>query len=179
MFVRNLLILITISIVSTHAWSEDLSYIDSNELHIELNARKTDLKRTQNRITDIQQRLLAQQHEVKNLREQIASIDTKLVQRTSMLYRLSKNGKSVQYLFTAGSATAFVKRMQTLKKLVTSQMDAKRDVSVQLEHGNDEIKRLKNDLHNAKQLGQQLTAIVDSLQKEQQQRQSANKTSSL
>lgn len=162
------------AITCTQAWSEELSYVGDDELSMELTARRNDMERTMQRVEELKQTKLAQQNEISNLKAEMGQVDKKLVQRTSMLYRLSKNGKCVQYLFSSDSATAFFKRIQTLRKLVTSQMDEKRELSLQLAGVSDEMARTKEQLQGARLLLEQLQAVVDNLQDEQRNRQSAS-----
>ncbi|MBN2339912.1 MAG: hypothetical protein JXX29_23460 [Deltaproteobacteria bacterium] len=169
----RLILGVLVGLLCTQAWSEDLSYVDDEELSVELDSRTQDLERTRARISDVERQLLAQQNEIFNLKQQLERVEQKLVQRTSMLYRLSKNGKSVQYLFSSNSATAFVKRMQTLRKLVTSEMDEKRELSVQLARATDEVNTLKDERSSAQTLATQLEAVVANLQQELQRRQTA------
>lgn len=167
-------LILLLAIIGTQAWSEDLSYVGDDELVMELQSRRADLDRTSNRVIELQEQLAAQKNEILTLNKKIENVEQKLVQRTSMLYRLSKNGKSVQYLFSSDSATSFIKRMQTLRKLVTSQMDEKRDLSLQLAGVKDEVARTREELKGAKLLGEQLHAVVETLQQEQRKRQSNN-----
>jgi peptidoglycan hydrolase CwlO-like protein len=159
-------IFLTLAALCTQALGEDYSWVESDELKMELNARRKDMKRTEERLTELRHQLKAEQEEIVILNQHLDEIENRLVQRTSMLYRLSKNGKSVQYLFGSDSIIAFVKRMQTLRLLVTSQMDAKREVSLQLTRVEDEMERTRAQMESAKTLVGQLTATVDALQKE-------------
>ncbi|MBN2525559.1 MAG: hypothetical protein JXR76_04135 [Deltaproteobacteria bacterium] len=159
-------LILLLMVISAQVLGEEYSWVESDELKMELNARRDDLERTQNRVEELQQQLSAQQHEILNLKQEMKTVDARLVQRTSMLYRLSKNGKSVQYLFLSDSMISFVKRMQTLRLLVTSQMDEKRDISLQLARLEDEKKRTQSDLQGATQLSSQLGEVVEKLQTE-------------
>ena len=172
MKLRFLIILIS-AVVCTQVFSEDYSWVETDELKLELKARRDDVKRTHRRIEDLNQQLLAQQNEKQNLYHKLEMVESRLVQRTSMLYRLSKNGKSVQYLFGSDSMTAFVKRMQTLRLLVTSQMDEKREYTLQMTRIENEIERTRQQITSAKELITQLKATVQNLQQELSRRPDA------
>ena len=163
-------IILLTAIISSQVLGEDFSWVETDELKLELNSRRDDLTRTSDRISELQHQLLAQQNEKMTIEQALSQVDAKLVQRTSMLYRLSRNGKSVQYLFSSDSMTAFLKRMQTLKLLVTSQMDEKRDLTLQLTRIEDDIQRTREQISGAKDLSTQLTAMVQNLQREISQR---------
>jgi peptidoglycan hydrolase CwlO-like protein len=163
---KSFTIFLIIAALCTQVLGEDYSWVESDELKMELNARRNDMKRTEERLTELRHQLKAEQEEIVILSQHMDEIENRLVQRTSMLYRLSKNGKSVQYLFGSDSIIAFVKRMQTLRLLVTSQMDAKREVSLQLTRVEDEMERTRAQMENAKTLLGQLTVTVEALKKE-------------
>lgn len=163
---KSFFIFLIVAALCTQVLGEDYSWVESDELKMELSARRNDMTRTEERLTELRHQLKAEQEEIVILSQNLAEIDNRLVQRTSMLYRLSKNGKSVQYLFGSDSIIAFVKRMQTLRLLVTSQMDAKREVSLQLTRVEDEMERTRAQMENAKTLLGQLTVTVEALKKE-------------
>ena len=159
-------IILFLAIICTQVFGEDYSWVETDELKLELRARRDDIKRTSARIAELNQQLLAQENEKQNLSRKLEVVESRLVQRTSMLYRLSKNGKSVQYLFGSDSMTAFVKRMQTLKLLVTSQMDEKRDYTMQMTRIENEIQLSSQQISSATDLISQLHAMIENLQTE-------------
>ncbi|MBN2715950.1 MAG: hypothetical protein JXX14_08840 [Deltaproteobacteria bacterium] len=162
----RLAIILVAAIMGTQVLGEDYSWVETDELKLELNARRNDLQRTEGRIAELSGQLLAQQNEKQNIEAELAQVEARLIQRTSMLYRLSKNGKSVQYLFSSDSMISFIKRMQTLKLLVTSQMDEKREVTMRLTRVDDEIQRTMGQLQGARNLAAQLTEMTQNLQSE-------------
>lgn len=151
--------------------ADDLSYIADDELDAELEARQLDISRTQERINTLEQQLTAAQHEAQTVSQELDAIDKRLISRTSMLYRLSRNGKALRYLASSDSGTGFIKRMQTLKKLITSEMAAKRDKGLELAEAQTAIDELEMEIRHAAQMLTQLKTAKDELLAEKHRRE--------
>jgi peptidoglycan hydrolase CwlO-like protein len=160
----------------TSAKGDDLSYISDEELAEELNARQADLNRTTERIELIKAKLNAVKNEISLISAELAEIDADLASRAALLYRLSSRGKALKYLFSSNSPTAFLKRIQTLKKLITSQMDIKRETGLKLAKTEDKANRFATDLQSAQNLKQEITILLNNLKEEQKRRSNSSFT---
>ena len=156
------------------ARAQDMSYITDDELAEELTSRMDDLRRTTERIGELRDSLAAIRSEMEQIEERIEAIDNRLVRKTSMLYRLSRNGKTVQYLFTSSSAITLLKRIQTLKKIITTEMDAKRQANLELTRAADEATKAEDELAQASELLEELHLAIDDLRHERERREAGN-----
>jgi peptidoglycan hydrolase CwlO-like protein len=154
----------------TRLAASEYSHVTDAELSVDVQRRQSDLTRTADRITDLTTRIQVVQEEIQVMTERIDAIDARLVERTAILYRLSRNGKSVQYLLSSDSAITFLKRIQTLRKLVTSEMDLKRAASLALSESMDEVTQLNEKRQGAIRFQRELENTIEELLREQQRR---------
>ncbi len=141
----------------------ELIWVTDEEITAELASRQNDLVRTTSRIEQLGERRDALRREIDIITADLASIDNRLTARISMLYRLSRNGRSLQYLVASSSAIEFLKRMATLRRLITSELEARREVSLALSRTMDEAVQVETEMTGAVRFCEELQLAIDEL----------------
>ena len=138
--------------------------MDSEELALEIEARKTDIERTIERIEIMERSLEEANFTVTTTTVEIEEIERQLLNRARLLYRLSRNGGAIRYLFEAKNAIGFLKRMMMLQNLVVDDLEKRRDVGRKLQDARSDVDNLKTEILGAQQMLAQLEqAHIDLL----------------
>ena len=142
------------------------------DLNEEIAARNTDIERTIARIDQISQELRDADEQVKHSNNDLAQIDELLSERVALLYRLSRHGGGVRYLFMAETSTDFIKRVRILRRLILSELEAKRLAGMKLEESTAKQFQAKQGLKNAERMLNTLEKTKQDLTVELQRRSS-------
>ena len=151
--------------------AEDYSYVTDDELSLELKARQKDLERSTGRIEQMQQELDLVEVNIEQLKKELTLIEDQLSKKITALYKLSRNGKTFQYLITSDSAIAFFRRVQMLKRVITSEMDKKVEKNTQLVKAAEKQKKLKDQISSNTLFLEELHQAINELTLEQHKRE--------
>ena len=158
------------ALIASSSSASEFAHIADDELALEIEARAGDVQRTTARIELLGEQLNEALGAVDEARIELAEIERQLEARVALLYRLSQHGKALRYLFTAESATGFLKRMATLRSLVISGLDQRRRVGLALAESEARVVDLREERRQAIALLEQLETTRQELMDEQQRR---------
>ena len=152
--------------------SEDLVYVQDNELLEEMQSRKNDIQRTADRIEKLKKREAASQDELKRANENLQRIEQSAVVRAKLLYRISRHGGSLGYLLSASSAVDFLKRLSKLKFLLVKGLEARREMGLRLAQAEKKHETILQEEREAEKLLEMLSKALSELEAERTARKS-------
>ncbi|MBN2804347.1 MAG: hypothetical protein JXR91_14725 [Deltaproteobacteria bacterium] len=156
--------------------AEDLSYVTDEELNEDITARTNDVIHTSKLIDEMKTSLDNSILELSDDKEKLIKINSRLNKKSIILYKMSRNGKSVQYLISSDSAITFIKRVETLKKLVTVEIKNKKEAELKIFSKEEKIKELKESIIKNSTFLEKLNNNIAEMQKELQLRAENNRT---
>jgi chromosome segregation ATPase len=154
------------------AVAEDLSFVSDEELDGEIAARQADLERTRARVQAIEADLDAAREELEGARRAAGEIESHLVARASLLYRLTRHGAALRFLLGPGSGTASLRRIGTLERLVRESLERRREIGLHLARTEERIETASEQLATARRLESGLEAAREELEAERARRKS-------
>ena len=159
--------------LSLTAVADDLSHLDATELAEEKAAREDDIRRTQIRLDRLELKARSLQAEQQRAEADLQSLDASLEEQAVILYRMSRGGKALRYLMSAESGAAFLKRANTLKRLVSTQMNARREKGLNLSALESDVSDLDTERAAAQAFLEELEETLAGLDAEIARRESA------
>ena len=155
------------ALAASGAAADDLSHVNDAELESELAARDLDIARTSARVLDLSARETEDAAAIDAARMEALEVDRDLVERAGFLYRLGRRGAAFRYLVGAPSASAFLKRYATLRRLVVALLEARRSAGERLAEAEAARAKTLADLQMARsmlgQLDEARAEIADEL----------------
>ncbi len=142
---------------------DDFSFIDDEDLDIEIAARTSDIERTSRRIVQLEIRLVEAVTSVETAQADLTEAEQLSAAKAGILYRLLRHGRSLQYLFNAGSGTGFLRRAGLLQRLVVSSLKRQRDCGFRFAEAQTTLEELQMDLRMARVMMTDLDDTLDEL----------------
>jgi hypothetical protein len=146
----------SMALVASRAAADDLTHVSDAELESELTARDQDIARTSARVLSLSEREAESVAAIGTARMEALEIDRALAERAAFLYRLGRRGAAFRYLVGAPSASAFLKRYATLRRLVISLLEARRSAGVRLAGAEAALEKTRAELQMARSMLDQL-----------------------
>jgi hypothetical protein len=155
---------------SARAVSDDLSHISNEELLAEIAARSNDIERTAERVAILGIDELEHATAAENARTTAREVDERLVERAGLLYRISQRGRALRFLLAAESATEFLKRLETLRRLMLRGLDERREAGLRAAEAEARLASSREQLRRAREMLDRLRQARDELLAEQAER---------
>jgi hypothetical protein len=165
-----LLGLVCIALAAAPAVADDLAYVSDEELAAELISRSGDIERTVQRIRALDTEELEVAVSLDESRTQVREIEQRLARRVELLYRLTRHGAALRYLFSAGSATELIKRLRILRHLVIDGLEDRRRAGLRVTELEERSQAVRDEQRRASQMLADLEAARDDLLAEQSRR---------
>lgn len=146
----------SMALVASRAAADDLYHVSDAELESELAARDQDIARTSERVRGLTEREAENAAAIDTARMEALEIDRALAERAAFLYRLGRRGAAFRYLVGAPSASAFLKRYATLRRLVIALLEERRAAGVRLAGAEAELEKTRAELQMAQSMLGQL-----------------------
>jgi hypothetical protein len=147
---------LSMALVAARAVADDLSHASDTELAAELTAREQDIARTAARIEVLAEREGGDAAAIDTARMEALEIDRDLSERAGFLYRLGRRGAAFRYLLGAPSASAFLRRYATLRRLVVALLEARRSAGARLAATEAALEKTRGELQLARAMLSQL-----------------------
>ncbi|MCK9521734.1 MAG: hypothetical protein M0R76_01665 [Proteobacteria bacterium] len=160
--------------ISLAATAGDFGHIASDELAEEADARRQDLQRTEERLQQLEATLATLQAQQHATEEELRALTETLEAHAAILYRISRGGKALRYLMSAETDASFLKRANTLKRLFTSQVKARREKGLHLSSIEADIAQREAEIGTAQGLAEELRETIAELEAAVQQRGAAS-----
>ena len=148
----------------------DMSFVSDDELAGEIAAREEDLERTRSRLRRIAAEERADREEIETVRRSIAEIETNLVARAALLYRVSRQGAGLRYLLGHGAGTDSLKRIAVLERLVRAGLEQRRAAGLRQAEIEDRLAAAAEESRAARELELRLEASIERLLAERARR---------
>ncbi len=142
--------LLSLLLLAGRSSYDDFSFIDDEDLDIEITARTSDIDRTSRRIEQLEIRLVEAVTGLETAQDDLAEAEQLSAAKAGLLYRLLRHGRSLQYLFNAGSGTGFLRRAGLLRRLVISSLKRQRDCGLSFIEAKTTLEELQQDLRMAR-----------------------------
>ena len=154
---------------------DDFSFIDDEDLNIEIAARTSDIDRTSRRIEQLEIKLAQAVTGVETAQADLVEAEHLSAAGAGLLYRLMRHGKSLRYLFNAASGTEFLRRAGLLRRLVVSSLKKQRDCNLSFTEARTTLEELQRDMRMARVMMTDLDDTLDELLLERDLRLSRGK----
>ena len=141
-------------------------FADRTELVDQLSSRRGDLKRTEQRITELEQDTANAQVSLSRMRLESGQTLAEIEGRAGLMYRISRRGGAFRYLLTADSITEMLGRATILKKLIKDQLYLLRDQNRRTAEIDDRISTNKAELKQAREMQTLLTNTIGELKRQ-------------
>jgi hypothetical protein len=166
---------LSLLLMAGRASYDDFSFIEDEDLDIEVAARTSDIERTSRRIDQLEIRLVEAVTSVEKAQADLIEAEHLSAAKAGLLYRLLRHGRSLQYLFNAGSGTEFLRRADLLRRLVVSSLKRQRDCGLRFTETQTTLEELQRDMRMAKVMMTDLDDTLDELLLERNLRSSRGK----
>jgi chromosome segregation ATPase len=164
-------LLVALSQLPAVAAADDLSFVSDDELAGEIDARRADLDRTRSRLAALEADLEAARGELEGARLEVADIESRLIARVALLYRLSHRGAAMRLLLEPGAGTASLRRIGTLERLVREGLERRREAGLRLAGIEGRIEETSARLSAARELASGLEDACAELEAERARRE--------
>jgi len=144
------------ALAASRAAADDLSHVSDAELETEIAARDQDIARTSARAEELTAREAENAAAIDAARLEALEIDKSLAERAGFLYRIGRRGAAFRYLLGAPSASEFLKRYATLRRLVVALLEARRAAGVRLTAAEAALDETRAELRSARSMLSQL-----------------------
>ena len=161
--------------LAEHYEQEKSLLADLSKLDTSLNTLQQELKTLTAQKETIAIEQLKQQQQLKNIGSQISAIESRLIQKTNLLYKIHRRGLA-RIIFGAESPVDLRRRSTYLQILIESdksELDAKRTLAREQKSISDGYKR---NQHQLDMLEENLTSKKQSLQNERTNKQMNERT---
>ena len=169
---RAAVFLIPLLMLSLRANSSEFQYISNTELKEELKERSRDIKRTEDRIAEINASEAALHVTLMSARQDGKHAEVVAASRTRTYYRFTKQGGAIKYLFSSGSVIEMLKRASFLKRLLTEGLEARREAGLRIAATEKRLEILETEKSAAQKMHAMLTEAYGELQAEMRRRRS-------
>jgi hypothetical protein len=149
-------LVVSTTLLASHAAADDLSHVSDAEIAAEIAARDQDIARTSARAAELALREAENAAAIDAARMEVLEIDRSLAERAGFLYRLGRRGAAFRYLLGAPSASAFLRRYATLRRLVVTLLEARRTAGVRLAAAEAALEKTRTDMQSARSMISQL-----------------------
>ena len=146
----------SMALVAARAVADDFSHVSDSELAAELSARDQDVARTTARVQSLAEREGGDAAAIDAARMEALEIDRSLSERAGFLYRLGRRGAAFRYLVGAPSASVFLRRYATLRRLVVTLLEARRGAGARLAEAEAALEKTRGELQMARAMLSQL-----------------------
>jgi hypothetical protein len=165
---NRLFAVIVFSLLVTTALPIDAEeYISIDEVEEEINNRREDIARTEYRLSTIQKAEIAAEAELARSRDHGADIEHQVIIRAKALYRMSRNGGTLRYLFGASSPVDLLKRFSELRRLLIEGLEARRQAGHRIVQAERRVESLAEEREAAFQMKAMLTEALADLEARQ------------
>ena len=164
--------LLSLLLLAGRSSYDDFSFIDDEDLDMEIAARTSDIDRTTRRIEQLKIRLEEAVTGVETAQADLVEAEQLSAMKAGILYRLLRHGRSLQYLFNSGSGTDFLRRAGLLRRLVVSSLKRQRDCGLSFTEAQTTLEELQQDLRMARAMMKDLDDTLDELLLERELRSS-------
>jgi septal ring factor EnvC (AmiA/AmiB activator) len=151
-------------IVTTTVSIDAEEYVSIEELEEEITNRREDIARTEYRLSTIQKAEIAAEEELARSRDHGADIEHQVIIRAKALYRMSRNGGTLRYLFGASSPVDLLKRLSELRRLLTQGLEARRQAGHRMVQAERRVESLAEEKKAAFQMKAMLTEALADLE---------------
>jgi hypothetical protein len=155
------------SLVTTALPVDAEEYISIDELEEEINNRREDIARTDYRLSTIEKAEIAAEAELARSRDHGADIEHQVIIRAKALYRMSRNGGTLRYLFGASSPVDLLKRLSELRRLLIESLEARRQAGHRIVQAERRVESLAEEREAAFQMKAMLTEALAELEDRQ------------
>lgn len=168
---------LSLLLLAGRASYDDFSFIDDKDLDMEVAARTSDIERTSRRIDQLEIKLVEAVTSVEKAQADLIEAEQLSAAKAGLLYRLLRHGRSLRYLFNAGSGTEFLRRADLLRRLLVSSLKKQRDCGLKFTETQTTLEELQRDMRMARVMLTDLDDTLDELLLERDLRLSRRKDS--
>ncbi len=134
------------------ASSQDLAHVSDEEIAQEIVSRDADILRTSERVEDLEQAALDAGRRLDGARMEVLESERVLARNAALLYRFSRNGKALRYLFASSSAVGFLRRIHILRHLVVSGLESQRESGLRLAEAESDVTTNAREIEMAREM---------------------------
>ena len=161
-------------LIPLRAASNEFRYVSNEELADELQRRRSDVTRTEERLASLHAEVLHAEQAFRDAAAAEEKIAALVQTRARVFYRLSKDGRSLRFLLQSDEVVETLRRFTLLKRLLLEGLVARREAGMRVAAAEKRLASLKEDKNAALQMHAMLAETLAQLESEAARREGDN-----